>query len=228
MAVFQERRGDDFYMLATSAFYTALGLGRMGDAEAALSAMEARFEQSRDAGDGYDSAMARVALEWAENRITPPEAARRIAALGDGVTQALGDLGQAERAAQESLVFARLGTVEQCRALILRPSGADALLGGCRYRVGLALLTAGDAPAAAQTLARAFADMVWSRFLYPDQVSVAMLAWARAAAAAKDTPTARRVARRLIENLRGASQPPALLVQAQQLLEGLPTANVAP
>ena len=148
--------------------------------------------------------MARVASRWARGTVTPEAAAHEMATLGAAVEKALGDMGKDERDVQECLVVSHLGTAAQSEAIVRRTSTSNALLGGCRFRVGQELLRQGKAAQAALELERALKDIIWGRFLYQDLVAKTMLAYGRAAHKNQNAAVARDVLTRIRTNFRRA------------------------
>jgi tetratricopeptide (TPR) repeat protein len=212
---------DDWSMLVAADVWMSVHLGDIEGAERAVAAFGAVFRETRDPGNRYMAGMLDLALDRLRGRVDDEALVARMDALGGAVEAALGDLGRAERHAQECLLLSHLAP-DRSAAVLRRADASNVFLGGCRLRQAERLLAGGEAAAAADEFRRALTDILWARFVYAEYVPAALLGLARARQALGRREEARAGYQVLLTNYARADRRVPEVEAAMEALGGLP------
>ena len=177
---FEKEPGDEYTMLAISAFYSALHWHRLEDARRISARFEELFDNPENIGDRYWALSLHLALQERQGRMSHEQAWKEMGLLGDAVVAVMGDSGRTEREAQEGLYLSHLGSQESCKDLVFRAMKGNKFLGGCRFRYAQLLAENGEHAEAAAQFQQALNEMVWIKFLYSEFIPAALLGRASA------------------------------------------------
>jgi len=169
--------GDDYTILATTAFYRLVAAGRYDKAAAVLTEFETAFPEPRKRGDSYGITMLRLVLATKRAEVTEANARERMRSLGEDLVQETKERGAYERAIHESLAWTHLDWRDDCRDLLFR-APTNRFIGGCRFRYALLLAAGGDHAEAARQLDTALVEITRARFGALSYVPAIMLALA--------------------------------------------------